>query len=126
MKIIPTAEFFDRSTKNLIIYFYNTCKISVNILVFPLYMVVTMHKRYVKRYLEISSFQLYYFCNSDHCIYSFTLKSYHICQKQLFYAVLNLGNSWFLNSGILNFVFKRKNLLRNFNFVAPLKRNFIL
>ena len=99
MKIIPTAEFFDRSTKNLIIYFYNTSKISVNILVFPLYMVVTMHKKYVKRYLEISSFQLYYFCNSDHCIYSFTLKSYHICQKQLFYAVLNLGNSWFLNSG---------------------------
>ena len=126
MKIIPTAEFFDRSTKNLIIYFYNNCKISVNILVFPLYMVVTMHKRYVKRYLEISSFQLYYFCNSDHCIYSFTLKSYHICQKQLFYAVLNLRNSWFLNSGILNFVFKQKNLLRIFNFVAPLKRNFIL
>ena len=126
MKIIPTAEFFDRSTKNLIIYFYNTSKISVNILVFPLYMVVTMHKKYVKRYLEISSFQLYYFCNSDHCIYSFTLKSYHICQKQLFYAVLNLRNSWFLNSGILNFVFKQKNLLRNFNFVAPLKRNFIL
>ena len=126
MKIIPTAEFFDKSTKNLIIYFYNTCKISVNILVFPLYMVVTMHKRYVKRYLEISSFQLYYFCNSDHCIYSFTLKSYHICQKQLFYAVLNLRNSWFLNSGILNFVFKQKNLLRIFNFVAPLKRNFIL
>ena len=126
MKIIPTAEFFDRSTKNLIIYFYNTCKISVNILVFPLYMVVTMHKRYVKRYLEISSFQLYYFCNSDHCIYSFTLKSYNICQKQLFYAVLNLRNSWFLNSGILNFVFKQKNLLRIFNFVAPLKRNFIL
>ena len=126
MKIIPTAEFFDRSTKNLIIYFYNTSKISVNILVFPLYMVVTMHKKYVKRYLEISSFQLYYFCNSDHCIYSFTLKSYHICQKQLFYAVLNLRNSWFLNSGILNFVFKQKNLLRIFNFVAPLKRNFIL
>ena len=75
MQTVFTAYFFDRNTEelNTNLDFFNICQTLI-ILVSELYKLVTMHKKYIRRSLTMSSFHFRCIYISDTCIECPTLK----------------------------------------------------